>query len=508
MAATFAPDREPQKSAGLPADEPGIYRAGTLVYTKASLAILFFWLLWGDFCYVLMEAVGPSVIPFKFQALNASNKEIGLIMGSIPAFLYMIMNPIVSFRSDRFRSRWGRRIPFIFFTIPPLVLCLIGLAFADKLGFWLHSHLGAAVAHVSPNEFAIWTIGALLVAFTFFNTFLTSIFWYLFNDVVPERFLARFMSWFRTISLFSGALYNICIFRYAGTHGTEILVGVSILYFFGFGLMCLFVKEGEYPPAPAYVGGESGLIAAVKTYAVECHFTPLYWYQWMGTFFGTLGGCAGAIGSGWLNAFGIFYYQAVGLTQGETGEVYSVIGFVVAALVLVSGWLADRYHPIRVALAGAALTLWVVYPVCLIWLVWHPSHRVAYWASMAIGVFLMAPAIALVGVYDPPLFMRLFPRSRYGQFCSTNAIWRSVAGIIGGFSAGAFLDVMAHSLGKERAYLCAPLWQLIFGIPGFYFFLKLYQTWKKLGGDNAYVAPVLDAPPSSASEVKIADFRP
>ena len=128
-----------------PANEPGIFRAGTLTYTKGSLAVLFFWLLWGDFCYVLMESVGPSIIPLKYKALGASNTEVGLILGTIPATLYMVLNPIVSFQSDRFRSRWGRRIPFVFFTVPPLVLCLIGLAYADKFGFWLHHHLGPMV---------------------------------------------------------------------------------------------------------------------------------------------------------------------------------------------------------------------------------------------------------------------------------------------------------------------------------------------------------------------------
>lgn len=33
-----------------------IYEAGTLRYTTAGLAVLFAWLLWGDFCYVIFEA--------------------------------------------------------------------------------------------------------------------------------------------------------------------------------------------------------------------------------------------------------------------------------------------------------------------------------------------------------------------------------------------------------------------------------------------------------------------
>ena len=38
-----------------------LFRAGTLTYTKAALFSLFAWLLWGDFCFVLMEAAAPAV---------------------------------------------------------------------------------------------------------------------------------------------------------------------------------------------------------------------------------------------------------------------------------------------------------------------------------------------------------------------------------------------------------------------------------------------------------------
>jgi MFS family permease len=470
---------------------PKLYRVGTLTYTKPALAMLFFWLLWGDFCYNLMEAVTPSLMPLKLQGLGASNTEVGLVLGSIPGLVYSILNPIVSFKSDRFRSRWGRRIPFILVTLPFLVLCLIGLAFGDRLGFWLHHHLGAAVAHASPNTVAILTIGALLVAFTFFNTFLVSTFWYLFNDVVPEHLLARFMSWFRMISLLSGALYDYCIFQYADNHSAAILVGAALLYFVGFGLMCFFVKEGEYPPPPPYVDGKTGLVPAIKTFAVECHFTPHYWYQWLICFFGSISGSAGAIGSGVMTAFGLFFYMAIGLNKAQMGNIFGTVLVASAALILVSGWLADRYHPIRVVIAGSALGLFVVTPVNFIWLFWHPSSNVAYWVCMAMGVGLMAPANALNGVYDPPLLMRLFPKSRYGQFCSTNAIWRTIGGIIGGTVAGMFLDFMTRFVGKEQAYFYIPLWQFLFGVPSFWLLLKMYQSWKKLGGDQSYMPPVM-----------------
>ena len=60
------------------------YRAGTLVYTKRTLAALFSWLLWGDVCFMLMEGAVPSILPLRFEKLGASNTTIGLSPRNFP----------------------------------------------------------------------------------------------------------------------------------------------------------------------------------------------------------------------------------------------------------------------------------------------------------------------------------------------------------------------------------------------------------------------------------------
>ena len=54
-----------------------VYRVGTLSYTKAGLLVVGAWLLWGDFCLMLMETVVPSIIPLKLKSLGASDAMIG-----------------------------------------------------------------------------------------------------------------------------------------------------------------------------------------------------------------------------------------------------------------------------------------------------------------------------------------------------------------------------------------------------------------------------------------------
>lgn len=463
------------------------WKIGTLTYTRPKLAILFFWLLWGDFCYVMMEAVTPSILPLKLKSLGASDTIISLVLSTIPWTMGMFLNPVISFRSDRFRSRWGRRIPFILATLPFLVVCLFALGYSDAIGNYLHS--SGWLQKTSPQTVTIAVIAVLLIAFTFFNSFVNSVFWYLFNDVVPEQLLSRFMSWFRMVGLISASIYNILLFQFAETHTTQIFVGVALLYLVGFGLMCINVREGNYPPPPPYDAGGNGVVAAVKTYARECHTLPHYWYQFLSTAFGAVAG--GGV------AFMVFLYQGLGLELGQIGRINSCVTITSAILIVGSGWLADRIHPIRVVLIGVSANVLVGIPVTLVWLFWEPSPPVVFWVCVGMAVLITAPINALVSVWDPPLFMRLFPRSRYGQFCSANALWRAVGTIIGTAGAGIFLDGIRGLVGEERAYRFIPVWQLIFTLPAAWLAWKLFQSWKSYGGDQSYEPPLAALPETS-----------
>ncbi len=118
-------------------------------------------------------------------------------------------------------------------------------------------------------------IAILVFAYQFFHMIVGSVYYYLFNDVVPEQYLGRFTTLFRAIGTASGALYNFFVYRYAGTHSKEIFVGFGILYGIGFMLMSLKVKEGEYPPPSQQVG--AGRLSGLKTFFQESYCHKIYW---------------------------------------------------------------------------------------------------------------------------------------------------------------------------------------------------------------------------------------
>src|SRR4051794_22816993 len=89
------------------------YKVGTLAYTRLGLFAIFVWLLWGDLVWTVMQLIFPTSMPLQLDRLGVPKEWIGYMMGTAGAVINMTLVPVVSFRSDRTRTRWGRRIPYI-----------------------------------------------------------------------------------------------------------------------------------------------------------------------------------------------------------------------------------------------------------------------------------------------------------------------------------------------------------------------------------------------------------
>ena len=458
-----------------------VYRVGTLSYNKRGLIILFCWLLWGDFCYTLMETVGPSILPIKLKDLGSSNLIIALIMSTLPSILNLTICPWVSFRSDRYRGRLGRRIPFILWTLPFLTMFLIMLGYSEQIGGYIHNLAFAKNGWFSTTTVTVFLIGLFVVGFQFFNMFVGSVYTYLFNDVVPQQLIGRFLGLFRVVSGLAGVLFNYFIFKYARTHMTEIFTGIALLYFFGFGLMCLLVREGQYPPPPEYVDKRQGVFAGLKTYFVECFSLRFYWYMFgVYTFMGVIG--CGAM-------FMSFFLLDVGLTLGDIGRLGAYGGGVALCLTYPAGILADKYHPLRIQLTMLGIML-LFSPLYLIFLFVKMSPHAAYYYIMVVSLACVS-SNTLYGASDLPAIMRIFPKERFGQFCSARAMICAVGVISGGLIAGLLFDGLKRCYGgSDFAYRWIPAWIWLCQVLAFLCLLNGYREWKRYGGMENYTAPL------------------
>ncbi|CAN5773985.1 hypothetical protein BH09VER1_BH09VER1_16910 [soil metagenome] len=468
----------------LPALPPGTadprYSCGTLVYTQAGLFTLFSWLIWGDFCFSLMENIWPSILPLMLKAQGTSNLTLALIITVIPSAMNFVLNPIISTASDRFRSPRGRRIPFLLAATPFVTLFLVLLGFAPQLGTWLSHFL--ARPDLTAAGVTVGLIAMLVASFRFFELFINTVFWYLFNDVVPVAFMGRFLAFFRIAGALAGTLFNFFLFKYAGSHASVIFLGVAILYGTMFFLMCLKVKEGAYPPPDPMPS--SSPLAWIGTFFRECFTHRIFRLVFTFNAFTYMGNA--------MNTFFLFMAFSIGLTLDDVGKIVGAATFIGIFFMYPMGVLVDRFNPLRVMLV-AQLGCTLALATKLIFLFFNFSATAAFWIYAATAAVAIPAAVASTAA-SMPMLMRIFPRERFGQFCAANAMCGAVGTMLGGVLAGCFLDFMkSFSPSENFYYRYAPAWSVLFTALSLVATWFVFQEWKKLGGEKHYQTPDVSA---------------
>jgi len=456
-----------ERKASLVAKPSKTWRVGTLRYTTGGLALLFCWLLWGDFAWSMRDRAMPPVVQLLFRRFGASDTLVGILFASLPAGIGLILGPVISYRSDRLRSRWGRRIPFLIFPTPFIVLSMAGIAISPWIGKELHRSLGFPALTAD--------LATLICLSLFWSTFeiscviANSVFGALINDVVPHSVIGRFFGLFRGFSLAAGILLTYGILGQVENHYVAICLGVGLLYGVGFTLMCLKVKEGEYPPPPAPVlpGNAGGFFRAVRIYFKDSLGRPYYLWFFVTTL---LTGMA----AGPFNLYALFYAKSIGMDLGLYFKCIAASYVVSLGLSYPLGVLVDRFHPLRVSLIVNAL-----YALVMAW-------GILCVRDVASFTHVLLAHTILSGIYfttSASLGQRILPRSKFAEIGSAGGALCNLAGMAMPPLLGYVLDCTRH----HYAYVFhASLGFAVMGtIAGFIF----YRKFLALGGPDHYLAP-------------------
>ena len=444
-----------------------VYRVGTLSYTRSALIGVFFWMLWGDFCLTIMEAVIPRLVPLQLKSAGASSAMIGLLVGSVPSAMNFVMNPIISTRSDRHRGPLGRRMPYLLWPTPFVAICMVLVGFSPAFAHLLYSGVTSIRNILSERQLTICVIGLFTVFFTFFNLFITSVYYYLFTDVIPQQVMGKFTCLFRVVGALGAVVFNRWILGYADHHSRAIYAWTGLIYMAAFLLLIWQVKEGQYP-TPQTAPARPHLLTAAGTYFRECFVTPFYLKLYA---VGLLFWCASAP----LNTFIVFYAtRNLGLSLDAFGKALSWAGLATIPAFLLLGPIVDRFHPVRVTMVG----LFAMSASSLLAFVFIHTH------ATFLALFLIySLTVAVYWGGNASLMPRLLPRLSYGQFCSANSMVTAVGLVIAPSLCGLFLDLT----GDNRFIF---LWaSTLAGVGGIMAWL-LYRHWIQLGGDAAYAAPI------------------
>lgn len=470
MAASPPPEPAPQ-TPNPPEVDPitgkRLWHHGMLVYTTAGLILLFFWLLLGDFAYAIRERSAHAVVQLALKRYGASNTFQAWVLIVMPHAVALLLQPIIAFRSDRHRSRWGRRIPFLLWTTPLTFLSMLGLAFCP----WIADHVVPLVGGAADaGQLTLWLFAFFYFVFELACITSITLFTALVNDVVPRAVIGRFYGAFRAVSLLAGIIFSSQLLRWAESHFTEVFLGIGIVFGLGFLLMCVFVEEGEYPP-PVEEDGRSirgqGLLAAAKTYWHECFH--LSYYRWV---FAAM--LLANLTYQPFNNFRIVYAKSLGVDIGVYGNVEAASFLVSFLIAFPLGMLVDKFHPLRMGI----ITMSLYIGSCIFGALFIKDQSTflpAFFAHTIISGMYFTSTAALAAM--------LFPKVTFAQFTAAAAVLMHVGSIALSLVQGPILDRSGNNY--------ALVWVMggILCVASTFCLIVVYRKFVKLGGQTSYVPP-------------------
>lgn len=363
-----APGNQPpvgaSDSVGSNADEP---------QTPVSRTYIF-WLMLASFGASIAMMVPLSYgIAVRITELAPGHEEVlGYITGTAQV-IYLVLSPIVGIWSDRIRSRFGRRTPFIFLGTG------IGLA-------------GLVVMGLAPDLMIVgagWVLG--MSGWSISGAAIQN----LMADKLPEQQRGR-------VSALTGLMTQIAP-----------VLGIGIAYAVSSSTLLVFVVPGvigavflallpvirpEGSSKDLALHSEVTARSIVASYGFNVRKYPPFAWNWLGRF-------VFFIGLYFNTTFGTFFYaQRLNLPVREVAGVVATIGLLgvvaAAAGALLGGFLSDKLKRRRLFVIIAAL-LFVAGAVT----------EAFAWSlpQLIIGAVLMQTAIAVFATVDQAIIFAILP---------------------------------------------------------------------------------------------------
>lgn len=459
------------------ARQPVVFRAGTLSYSRTGLTSLFICLLAGDFFVIVINQIEPVLLPVLLKQHGASDHEIALLISSVPAGIKLMVSPVVGYASDRTRTRWGRRLPYLALATPLVTLFLLITPFAPEIA----QHTGGGV---------VLTFGLLIGLYQLFQCVIDAIYYYLLRDVVPMAVMGRFLSLMRIFSALGLFTLNYWLLGLIETHPRAIFAGVAGLNLIGMSWLCLVVREGEYEKVVDKIQPRDGLskfgpIRAILNFAGESFSHPVYRWTYLSRLL--------IYASMPMSGFVVFFARDdLGLALSTAGKYIAWSAIAWLPLAYLIGRLMDRWGPMRVMQLGLALG--IAGYIASFFLITGPR-------SFLVATLITGTAFWIVMLAQVMLAQVIFHPLRMGQLSSANALVQSiviaaVTGPASGFLIEAFRDTHWTLPLPGLGVVSLTHYRFIYLVLAVVYtvsLMGLFQVrrhWLRLGGPAAYQPPL------------------
>jgi len=396
------------------------WNAGTLVYDRWGLARLFFWIMLGDFAWMIAVTATPMMMPLYLKSISYSTQEMAWLM-SMGGIIGLMIGPLAGVWSDRLRSPWGRRRPFLLISTPLNGVCSL----------------------LMPFTTAAWQLNMLVAVGSFAGSF-TMVQFYFYNDVIPGDVMGRFIGTLRLIGFLGAFVFQYFMFPYFDTNPKLVWVSVGLISMIGSMATFVMVREGAYAPPPP----RKKLMDAIGVYLRDGMSSAFIWCLWLTLGITMLGGVA-------ANFYVLFFQKDIGMTTVDIGHM-TAWGTVLAAMIAYpSGWLIDRLGVRKVWVASG--TLVALSQLAIFFFVDNKTSCVTLY-MVYYGINMIMAACLL------PMIFSFLPKEKFGQLASCQTLTSQVFSIVGTNAVGSFMtwtgSYRTAFLYAGVIYLFSPLFML------------------------------------------------
>ena len=408
------------------------------------LGISLLWSLYNAFVPIFLQAGNAEFT----QQLLEKGKALPTIAGfglsaGLAGFIMTLDNiaavfiqPWIGVRSDKTRTKWGRRIPYILLGAPIAAVAFIAIPFVVKA---IPQSVSGQLGQLQ-GLFAlfVFVIGVMLLAMSIFRTPVIA----LMPDITPSPLRSKANG---VINLMGGIGSLLAFFGgsmlYSIDPAVPFIVG-AILMLLACGVVVWKLKEPKDFPKetaekqPGVIANLKDVLADKDRSAIRILLAIFFWFlafNALETFF---------------TSYGVFY---LGISESRAALL---LGFFSVAFIIFSipaGFIATKFGRKRtiltgiVALAGLLLLGYFIPNVTFI----------------TVMLVLAGFAWALININSLPMVVDLAPQSRLGAYTGLYYFFSASAAIVGPIVAGTLVDwVGAYNV----ILLTSPAFALIAGL--------------------------------------------
>ncbi|MFE9658960.1 MFS transporter [Streptomyces sp. NPDC005955] len=321
--------------------------------------------------YLVSGAVPAVLLPLQVQGIDESGKagNLAIVLG-VGAVASMVVSPLVGLLSDRTRSRFGRRAPWLFWGALSTALSLVGMGFADGLVQLL---IAWAIVQIAFN-----CLVCPLVA--------------LLPDRVPEPVRGSFAT-LSGIGLMCGALGGQIV---GASFAEDVRLGYLLLPIGMLAMVMLFLVCCPDTPSRDREREPFSLTTFLKSFWVSPRQHPDF-------FWGFLSRLALFTGYFLVTGYQLYILQDhIGLGDDAVGKV-ALLGSISLAAILVStgvsGPLSDRlgrrkvFVTVSAAVMGVAMLVPLVLPTLTGMIVYTVVSGLGFGVYQAVDAALMSQVL-------------------------------------------------------------------------------------------------------------------